>query len=703
VRVLRVAPIGILAAIACGGLLPSGVSAEPAQVQHPSIRFVDVSSARGFGSYRNENGQGSGLAAADFDDDGDVDIFVPQAAGRRDLLFVNDGHGFFTEASTPHGLARMGSSRTALWFDCDNDGDLDLLVASDDESSPSAFYLYRQDPGHVFTDVTAASGMMKPATIVLSPLRWGGICAGDIDNDGDLDVYSAQWGGPCYLFLNHGDGTFTDIGESSGVSADWPERHQPIMYDFDGDGWTDIFVAVDFNPNELWINQHDHTFVNVAAEVGLANNMNDMGVTLGDYDNDGDFDIYITNVYVNGKYNVLHRNDSSPGNLLFTEVAREMGVDDGRFGWGATWLDVDNDGDVDLATNNGYFVPQWAADTSKFFWNVDAGRSPFIEEGQIIGYGDDDWGSALAAVDFDMDGDLDLLQTCMQSSLTSGRLTLFDNQPGAPVAGNHWLIVRPRIDGPNRYAIGAVVRARGGDLRMMRLISAGTSYLTQEPAEAFFGAGGETQLDLTIEWPDGVVSELDAVPVDQVLTITRPAPPVVAVTPGFMSFERVQLTWQISGAANRAVTVERRRSGGAWEPIADVTTDALGTCTFEDGTVAPGEAYAYRIEFRIQGTPFVMGEVSVQVPEAFLSLTGAVPNPSPSGLHARFALHDASPATLTLYDLSGRLRSRVEVGPLGAGRHTVDLAAGLDLEAGLYWIRLEQAGSVLTRRAALVP
>jgi len=692
-------------AIVLLSLASSPAAGAPARAQHSGVLFVDVSPARGLGGFINESGQGTGLAAADFDNDGDVDVYVPQAGGRADQLYVNTGEGYFTEEAVSRGLGRTAQSRVALWFDYDNDGDLDLLVANDDETETSSFYLYRQEDPFHFTDVTAAAGLVKAPVAITNPLWWGGLCAGDINNDGFLDFYSAQWGGLSHLFLNNTDGTFSDISLSSGVTyvGDESFRHQPVMFDFDGDGWTDIYQAVDFAPNELWINQHDNTFVNRAAAAGVANDMNDMGVTLGDYDMDGDFDIYITNIYRQGKHNVLYRNDSVPDTLRFTEVSEAMGVADGRWGWGTTWMDMDNDGDEDLAETNGYFITGWSTDTSKFFWNQEAGTIPFIEEGVLVGFSDNDWGSALAAVDFDMDGDLDLLQACMKSGTTTGRIRLYDNQSTFPTDQNNWLIVRPRIDGPNRQAIGAVVKAKGGGLQMMRRISAGTSYLTQEPAEAFFGAGLTTLLDVTVEWPDGGETSLTGVPVNQILTVTRPAAPVVQVlvqeaTPG-----RVRLSWQISGVANQNVTIQRREGSGPWTDMADVLTDAQGICGFEDDTVSPGASYAYRLSLQIQGTPFLVGQVAVNVPTAALSLTGAVPNPSPSGLTVRFSLPDASPATLTLYDLGGRMVQQVDATPFGPGTHSVDLAAGLDLDPGIYWVRLEQAGRVVTRKAAFVP
>ena len=686
-------------------VVPPAALAEPARPQHPSVQFVNVSPERGLLGFVNESGQGSGIACADFDDDGDVDVYVPQAGGRADQLYVNTGEGYFIQDATPRGLGRMGQSRAALWLDYDNDGDLDLLVANDDKNETSSFYLYRQESPFDFTDVTVAAGLVKPPVLVFDPLWWGGLCAGDINNDGYLDFYSGQWGGTAHLFLNDADGTFTDISLASGVTylGDEAARHQPVMHDFDGDGWMDIFVAIDFGPNELWINQRDGTFVNRAADAGLANDMNDMGVTLGDYDNDGDFDIYITNIYREGKHSVLHRNDSVPDTLRYAEVSQSMGVADGRWGWGATWMDMDNDGDVDLPATNGYFITGWSTDTSKFFWNQERGTLPFIEEGVIVGFADDDWGSALAAVDFDLDGDLDLMQACMKSGQTTGRLRLYDNQSGFPVDQFNWLIVRPRIDGPNRFAIGAVVKAKGGGLEMMRLISAGTSYLTQEPAEAYFGTGLATLLDVTVEWPGGGVTVVEDVAVNQVLTITRPATPVVQVVLEEVQAGAVRLGWEISGLADHDVTVERREPGMVWTSIADLRTNAAGTCDFEDTAVVPGASYDYRLAFTFHGLTYRLGEVAVQVPTTALSLTGVVPNPSPAGLHVRFSLPAAAPATLALFDLGGRLVRKVDVGSLGAGAHTVDLGTGLELDPGVYWVRLEQAGRAITRKAAFTP
>ncbi len=698
---IRFAALALAWSAACAG---AAFAQDPTQTDHPSVKYVDVSAERGILTYRNQDGQGSGVAAADFDGDGDVDIFVPQAKGRGPRLYVNSGEGYFTDEAGSRGLGGTREGRVGLFFDYDNDGDLDLLVANDDDLEPSTFTLYRQDAGQ-FTDVTAAAGLLKAPVIEAYPLWWGGICAGDINNDGYLDFYTCQFLGPAQLFLNNGDGTFSDISVSSGIAAPDLFCHQPIMFDFNGDGWTDIYQAVDFAPNELWINQHDNTFVDMAAQAGLDNSMNDMGVTLGDYDNDGDFDMYITNIYRDGKHNVLYRNDSVPDTMRCVEVSQAMGNANGGWGWGTTFMDLDRDGNEDIVATNGYYSGSWPVpDTTRVFWNPNGGATPFISEAFCVQMDDTLWGSSLVAADFDRDGDLDILQVAMASPTSSGQLRLMDNQAGFPASENHWLVVKPRIDGPNRYAVGTVVKASAAGKNMMRQISAGTSYLGQEPYEAFFGLGPGILVDVEVDWPDGAVTTLNDQNVDQVITVTRPAviAPAVSAALEEVTPTHARISWQADGVTGTSVTVQRREGAGPWVSIGDLVTDAAGACTYDDAAVVAGRTYAYRLSFTYNGSPFLLGEIQVVVPARALALAGATPNPSPGGLQVAFALPDASPATLALYDLGGRLLRSVDVGAMGPGGHTVDLGAGLDLESGLYLIRLSQGGRHLTRKAALI-
>ena len=485
------------------------------------IQFVDVSAARGIQPYETAFGFGAGVAAADFDGDGDVDLFVPNEEGHPDQLYRNLGNGVFEEIAVAAGVASLVRSRVALWFDYDGDQLLDLFVARDCWSRNAAclsvptLTLYRQVADAQFQDVTTAAGL--DYTVALSVQR-AGVAAGDINNDGYLDLAIGLWSDPAQLFLNNGNGTFTEIGADSGVGV--PRAyHQPVMYDMNGDGLLDIFWAIDFTKNLMWLNQGGNTFADGAPAAALDNAWNDMGVAFGDYDNDDDFDIFVTNITENGRHNALFRNDSA-GSLQFVEEAQPLGIDEGYWGWGTTWIDADNDGWLDLAATNGYFGMPWETDPSKFYLSSGSAPVAFTDLSDASGFNDDLWGSALIAADLDRDGDLDLVQACNGSASQPAALRVLDNQQGAGAMANNYLVVRPRMTGTNHLAIGAVVRIEVGSTAMMRLITAGTSYLGQEPAEAFFGVGAATLVDrVTVDWPWGGQTELTDVAVNQMLPV----------------------------------------------------------------------------------------------------------------------------------------------------------------------------------------
>ena len=480
--------------------------------------FVDVSAARGIGAFVTQEGHGSGVAVVDFDRDGDLDIFAPQAASVPSLLYRNLGNGHFEEVAAQMGLADTTGARTALWLDYDGDRDWDLIVGNDILPNQSSYTLYEQRV-HGFVDVTEEAGMLIAPNPFTKTHHWAGFCAGDINHDGYLDLYTTQWFGEGHLFLNTTTGGFQDISVSSGVSANnW--GHQSVMADFNNDGWLDIFLAVDFDPNVLWINQQNNTFVNFAFLAGVDNAFNDMGVALGDYDNDGDFDLYITNIFMEDteplgpRYNVLYRNDTVNDVMSFVDVSAIMGVDDGRYGWGTTFIDYDKDTDLDLAATNGWRTGEWINDPTRFFVNPGNGL-PFIESAATVGLNDTDWGSAFLAADFDRDGDLDLLQGCMEG----GPLRLLDNQT---VTDNKYLVVQLHGDEGNYDGIGAVIEIELGSARQVRQISAGGSYMGQEPPEAFFGLGDADIVDsVTVKWPGGGTTTLENVTPNQIIIINK--------------------------------------------------------------------------------------------------------------------------------------------------------------------------------------
>lgn len=499
------------------------------------VEYVEVGAASGILECIMAEDTGASIAASDYDDDGLVDFFVPTAVGQTDQLYRNLGNGQFQEVAASVGLASTSRNVTSLWFDYDGDGDQDLFVAHDVSTAESAYRLYRQNADGQFQDVTFEAGLLIPSGAAVEHDR-GGNCAGDINNDGYLDLVAPLTNGPAHVFLNNQDGTFSDISVSSGVGASWQWTHQAMMADFNGDGWLDIYMSIDFSPNLLWINQHDNTFVEVASLVGADNAMNDMGMALGDYDNDGDFDIFVTNIFVfdpislQWERNILLRNDSVGANLSFSEISKSLGVDYGGFGWGATFLDCNNDGWLDIALTNGWrSIPQFVADPSKLYLSNGVNPLSFSDVSDATGFNDTFFGRSLVTFDYDRDGDLDLLQTCQALEYSQGEIEISDasqirllrnelpnNQPNS-----NYLVVRPRMTTPNPRAIGAVIRAGVAGMSMTRLITAGCSYLGQEPAEAFFGLGSATSVDsLTIDWPNCAQTTLENVAANQVLTVT---------------------------------------------------------------------------------------------------------------------------------------------------------------------------------------
>ena len=534
-------------------------------------------STRGVGidptSYAAAMGMTAGVAASDFNNDGWIDFFLPNAEGQADQLFVNNGDGTFTDMAQDLGVGGLDHplgkprSRVALWFDYDGDRRLDLLVAGDTfqqrvDAQPehwSHLRLYRQRPDGVFEDARADTGLdaidlmgdcwcLDPrSTAVLTDRHLGSLAAGDLNGDGSLDLIIGLWQGAgvnepqeigARIILNQpgeaGGRRFEDVTIDTlapGVAEPGIDHFgsfwQIVVHDFNGDGRMDVYGAVDMDENHLWLNRGRfedpdrpgvfllHPMADATHGAGLTSPVpeTDMGIALGDPNNDGLVDVYITKTDTAGS--VIH-NDfyiARSADPLYEDIASQAGLMGARFGWGwgTTFKDMDLDGSEDLLVTNGF---NSCNDRPVLMVNLPREGDPTFVEQPSEALNILERGAAIIGADLDRDGDVDVLHTVM---LTPSRdcnrsvLRVFENVREPLAEAPAWVAVRPRSRGPNTHAIGAVVRVEcsgeATSLSMTRVITAGISMAGQEPAEAHFGLGPDTRpgdtLRVTVVWPDG--------------------------------------------------------------------------------------------------------------------------------------------------------------------------------------------------------
>lgn len=483
---------------------------------------------------------GTGVSVADYDKDGDLDIFVGTQFGQTNRLYQNQGNGQFLDIAALVGVNSTYRNRAALWMDFDGDMLLDLILIGDCYrvegcTEAMSIFVYKQNSSGNFTAISS-SGLDFQSKYNIENfdenIVSGGLAAGDINNDGYLDLLVSVWGtngvgAELTLFKNNGDGTFLDISISSGLANLNASRWQPLFHDFNDDGYLDIYINIDFTANELWLNNTNETFNNIAQSANADNAFNEMGLTAGDYDNDGDIDIYSTNITrveageIDSRHNILLKNNTnSSNNPTFSEVSKDLNIDASDWDWGTTFFDANNDGFLDLAATNGWVERfNWPLGPSKFWLSVDG--LFFSDQSVASGFNDNLDGTTLLAFDLERDGDLDLIQSTKQISGDFKPIRIYENNYTATTNANNYLVVKPRTNSTNHFAIGAIVKILyDNGTTGMRLITAGTSFYGQEPAEAFFGVGNATTIDeIKVEWPDGTETIVTNVSANQVITV----------------------------------------------------------------------------------------------------------------------------------------------------------------------------------------
>ena len=501
---------------------------------------------------------GCGVAFIDYDNDGWLDLFFVNglrfdttfAKGEEPVsrLYKNNRDGTFTDVTVKAGIAKSGWGQGVCAGDYDNDGYEDLFV-----SYWGNCVLWHNNGDGTFTDVAAKAGVTAHTTTGLK--RWNSGCAFlDYDRDGHLDLYVANYidfdpkttplpesvpclyeglvvacgppglqGGKDILFHNNGDGTFTDVSEKAGILKKQGTYGLGVLVgDFDNDGWPDIYVADDSAPSALFRNNHDGTFTDVGLDWGVAYGADGktqagMGVSAADPFGNGNLSIVKTNFA--GDTSTLYKN---LGNGNFEDVTYQAGLGrNTRFlGWGALFIDFDNDGWPDILTCNGHVYPEMREKESEsgyrerkvLYHNLGNGKFEDVSQDAGPGILEPVAGRGCAIGDFDNDGDLDLAVNCVNDlpQLLRCDSTLKRN----------WIKIKAVGTKSNRSGIGARIYCKPeGEHRQVDEVRSGGSYFSQSDLRVHFGLNKAAKVDLEIHWPSGIVDTIASVGTNRVVTV----------------------------------------------------------------------------------------------------------------------------------------------------------------------------------------
>lgn len=528
-----------------------------------SLRFTDVTAASGVRFVHSDGSSGrryivesvaSGLATFDYDGDGNIDLYflsgtplpgtplpgAPAEPRPHNALYRNDGNWKFTDVTQTAGVGEAGYGLGVCVGDYNNDGYPDLYV---NNFGPNV--LYRNNGNGTFTDVTKAAGVGVGEHV------GAGACFLDIDGDGDLDLFVANYipftlakhqsrvvnGHPAYvgpmiygpvastLFRNNGDGTFTDISRESGIAAHPGTGMGVVCADYDDDGDTDIIVGNDAMANFVWQNDGTGHFREVGMASGLAYDMNGvgqgtMGVECADYNNDGRLDFHMTSYQK--QWAILYRN---LGGGFFEDATYSSGGGLGSYHlveWGNGLVDFDNDGDRDLFMACGHLqdnVELWDDSVTYLSRNLvleNNGRGRFVDVSARVGEALQAKHSARGAAldDLDNDGDVDVVILNSRQAPT----LLRNDTP----AKNHWLDLQLRGTRSNRDGIGTRLKVVAGDLTLVDEVHSGRGYQSHFGSRLHFGLGARTRVDrVEVRWLGGATNVFEGLEIDRVVKLTE--------------------------------------------------------------------------------------------------------------------------------------------------------------------------------------
>lgn len=561
---MRFALVGLVASLAaCGGGSSSPSAQKASQAGNPSggqqsgasnvKLFTEVSQSTNISYYQGYKNSGSlsdvqkfcgGAASGDFNDDGLTDLFIVRGDVGPHLLYKNEGNNQFTEMAAEVGLAiadHMGCGPT--FADVDGDGDLDLFIGGiEGHRNYLMLNSINENGEQVFIDATEQWGLKNLAAQHTISSSFG-----DYDGDGWLDLFLAHWGTPAriekqHLFRNNAGAGFINVTAQVGLASEiiarptsnatLGENHDysflGAFADINNDGYTDLLMVSDFGTSKVFINSGSGSFYN--ANESAIKDENGMGSAVGDIDNDGDLDWFVSAILTfDSPGNRLYHNQTNDiGALqLFSDTTNTMGVQDGGWGWAACLADFNLDGYLDIFHVNGWDAAlidlDFSKDRSRLFISEGATNQAirFNEVARENGIISTKHGRGVVCFDSDNDGDTDLFVLGVgvepfefyQNNTIGGSA----NQP------NNYLTVNLQGLAPNTQAAGARIFVRMQNAEQMREIQIGSNFISQNPVQQVFGLGQtDVVSEVLIKWPDGRSRSLVNVAANQTITVTHP-------------------------------------------------------------------------------------------------------------------------------------------------------------------------------------